>query len=81
MAAFAATADVRVHQAQESRRGKATRVGVDVTQAAIILCRDMVPRLADCDFSIMARGAVVTIYAQMIEANAGEGIKDVRAVT
>lgn len=81
MTAFAATANAGVHETEESRRGKTTGVGVDVTQAAIILCRDMVQSLADCDSSIMASGAVVTIDVQMIEANTGKGIEEVRAVT
>lgn len=81
MTAFAATADVGMNKTEKSRRGKTAWVGVIVAQAAIILCRDMILSLADGDSSIMARGAVATVYAQMIEANAGKGIEEVRAVT
>lgn len=81
MTAFAATADAGVNNTEKSRRGKTARVGVNVTQAAIILRRDMVLSFVDCDVSIMARSAVAAIYAQMIEVNAGKGVKEVRAVT
>ena len=56
-------------------------MGVDVTRAAIILRRNVILRLADCDVAIMAGGAVAAIYTEMIEAYAGKGIEHVRAVT
>lgn len=79
--ALAATADVGMNKTEKSRRGKTTLVGVNVTQAAIILRRDMILRLGDCDVAIVARGAVVAIYAQVIEADAGKSVEQVRAVT
>jgi len=81
VAAFATTADVGMNKTEKSRRRKSALTGVNVTQAAIILCRDMILSFTDCDVSIMASGAVATIYAQMIEANPGKGIKEVGAVT
>ena len=56
-------------------------MGIDVTRAAIILRRNVILRLADCDVAIMAGGAVAAIYTEMIEADAGKGIEHVRAVT
>lgn len=81
MTALAATADAGMNKTEKSRRGKTALIGVNVTQAAIILSRDMILRLADGDVSIMARGAVATVYTEMIEADAGKGIEEVRAVT
>jgi hypothetical protein len=79
--AFTATADAGMHKTEKRRRGKTARVGVYVTQAAIILSRNVILSLADCNVSIMARGAVAAIYAQMIEANASKGIKEICAMT
>jgi len=81
VAALAAAADVGMNKTEKSRRGKAALAGINVAQAAIILRRNMILSLADCDVSIMARGTVAAIYAQMIEANPGKGIKEVGAVT
>ena len=62
VAAFAAMADVGMNKTEKSRRRKTVGVGVNVTQAAIILCRDMTLSLIVCDVSIVASGAVATIY-------------------
>lgn len=56
-------ADVGMNKTEKSRGGKSAWVGVNVTHAAIILCWDMILRLAHCDVSIMASGAVAAIYA------------------
>ncbi len=79
--ALAATADAGMDKTEESRRGKTALIDVDVTQAAIILSRNMILSLADRDVSIMASGAVAAVYTDMIEADAGKGIEQVRAVT
>jgi len=77
----AASADAGMDKAEKSRYGKAALAGISVAQAAIILCRDMILGLADGDVSIMASGAVVSVYAQMIEGDARKGLKEIRAVT
>lgn len=81
MAACTALVDTGMNKTEKSRRGKSTRVGVSVTQATIILCRDMILTLADCDVPIMTSCAVAAVYALMIEADAGKGFKVVSAVT
>ena len=73
--------DAGMYETEKSRRGKTALMGIDVTQAAIILRRNVILRLADRDVAIMAGGAVATIYTEMIEADAGKGIEHVRAVT
>ena len=78
---FAATVDVGMHDTEKSRRDKTARVGVDVTQAAIILRRDMILCLAYSDTSVVAGGAIAAIYADVIEGDTGEGVKEVRTVT
>ena len=69
-----------MNETEKSRRRKTTIAGVNVAQAAIILRRDMIQCLADCDASVVASGAVAAIYADVIEGDAGKGFKEVRTV-
>ena len=52
-----------------------------MTKAAIILRRDMILCLADCDASVVASGAIAAVYADVIEGDTGKAVKDVRTVT
>lgn len=77
MTALAAAADVWMNDTEKSRRGKTTATGVNVTHAAIILRRDMILCLADRDASVVARGAIAAIYADVIEGCSGKGVRTV----
>ena len=44
-----------------------------MTAAAIILCRDVVDRLRECDASVVAGCTIVWIDADVTESDAGKG--------
>ena len=77
MTTLTATADVGMNHTEKSRRDKTTITGVNVTHTAIILRRDMILCLADCDASVVARGAIAAIYADVIEGCSGKGVRTV----
>lgn len=79
MTTFAAIYDVLVNRKQKCRGRKRNR-GI-MADAALLLCRNVIHNLRRCDTGVMARGAVIRIYAQVVVGNARKGRKIVDHVT
>jgi predicted Rossmann-fold nucleotide-binding protein len=79
MAAFATTSKVLMNCKKKRCRGK-NNSGI-VTDAALLLCRNVINNLGRCDACVVAGGAIVGVYAQVGKGYARKAGKVVGIVT
>ncbi len=76
MTTFAAGSQVLVYRSPKRCGGESTGIQRRImTDTAFTLGRNMINRFSGCDAGIMAHGAVVRVYVEMVINNAGKAVE------